>query len=69
MKLNRRIVKKDYSGKVKKQLKQSIDEMYKIALSDQCLVRQVLNALGDKYDGNCNHCTNCQRARKNNHED
>ena len=69
VKLNRRIVKKDYSGKVKKQLKQSIDEMYKIALSDQCLVRQVLNALGDKYDGNCNHCTNCQRARKNNHED
>ena len=69
VKLNQRIVKKDYSGKVKKRLKQSIDEMYQIAVSDQCMVRQVLNALGDEYDGNCNRCTNCQRERRNNHED
>lgn len=67
--LNRCIVKKDHSDKIEKRLKESIDEMYEIAVSDQCLVRQVLNALGDKYNGNCNRCTNCQRARRNLYED
>ena len=54
----------DYTVSLKDQLAARLDEMAGIAFSDSCMVRQVLDALGEESSTNCNRCTNCQRARR-----
>ena len=54
----------NYAPKLEKWLHRRLEEMADIAASDSCMVRQVLQALGENHKVNCNHCTNCQRARR-----
>ncbi len=63
--LNRHILDHGgYAPKLEKWLHRRLEEMADIAASDSCMVRQVLQALGENHKVNCNHCTNCQRARR-----
>lgn len=57
------------SEEVQAQSNRRLDEMIELAGSNRCMVRQVLAALGEEDAVNCNHCTNCQRARRCSHED
>lgn len=59
----------DYSEDVQNQLEHRLHQMAKIAASEDCIMRQVLAALGEEDPVNCNHCTNCQKARRCSHED
>lgn len=59
----------DYSEDVQSQLEHRLHQMAKIAASEDCIMRQVLAALGEEDPVNCNHCTNCQKARRCSHED
>ena len=54
----------DYTVSLKKWLHYRLEEMAGIAFSDSCMVRQVLQVLGENRTVNCNHCTNCQQARR-----
>ena len=63
--LNHHILKKeDLSDETQECLSHRLDEMVSIAESDQCLMQQLLRALGEEHPKTCRHCTNCQKARR-----
>jgi len=63
--LAERILKKDdYSNEIKRWLSKRLKEIVFISESGQCLMQQLLIALGEEHPTTCRHCTNCQRARR-----
>lgn len=63
--LNQYVLNKEDSSKdVREWLSERLDEMVSIAESDQCLMQQVLESLGEEHPTTCRHCTNCQKARR-----
>ena len=63
--LNQYILKKEnLSEKVRNWLFDRLNEIASVAESDQCLMKQVLESLGEDHPATCRHCTNCQKARR-----
>ena len=63
--LNQYVLKnEDPSEEVQEWLSERLNEMVSIAESDQCLMQQVLESLGEEHPTTCRHCTNCQKARR-----
>lgn len=49
---------------VRKAMLASLNEMKRFCEDEKhCMVRTMLQALGDSYDHNCRYCTNCQRRK------
>lgn len=68
--LNQYILRSEqYSKSTRSWVDRRLKEMAEIAASDDCIMRQVVAALGEEDPVNCNHCTNCQKARRCSHED
>lgn len=63
--LNQHILKKEKLSKiVQKWLSDRLDEMVSLAESDRCLMKQLLESLGENHPTTCRHCTNCQKNRR-----
>lgn len=56
--------KADLPEEVQTWLFDRLDEMVSLAESDQCLMQQLLESLGEDHPTTCRHCTNCQKARR-----
>ena len=68
--LNQYILRSEqYSKSTRSWVDRRLKEMAEIAASDDCIMRQVVAALGEEDPVNCNHCTNCQKAWRCSHED
>ena len=58
------LCKEEYDEQLRKLLLDRMDEMEQILSGEQCIMQQVLTALGEQKPNTCRHCTNCQRNRR-----
>ncbi|SCJ74886.1 ATP-dependent DNA helicase recQ [uncultured Flavonifractor sp.] len=58
------LCKEEDDEQLRKLLLDRMDEMEQILSGEQCIMQQVLTALGEKKPNTCRYCTNCQRNRR-----
>ena len=58
------LCKEEYDEQLRKLLLDRLDQMVRIIMSQQCIMQQVLTALGEKKPNTCRYCTNCQQNRR-----
>ena len=58
------LCKEEYDEQLRKLLLDRLNQMVRIIMSQQCIMQQVLTALGEQKPNTCRHCTNCQQNRR-----